>query len=380
MTIKEFTNKTQKISGIYCWFSKTSKKCYLGSAINIGKRTTNEYRELKNSKFINPAMQKDWNLFGENDFCLILMRKCEESQLLKMETKFITINPNLYNSHIPISVIDLSEEQKEMFWKHIKINGDNECWEWQGYLSPGGYGSGLFRKNRKRMPYVAHRIAYFLTNLDTDIHCIICHKCDNRKCCNPNHLFPGSSSQNSYDMISKNRGSTQILDLDDVKFLRDIYVKDTHVNPEELNNLLIDKNGKSVSTATIISLCKNKSWKDESYNPPPRDLCDIKEEIITNFFNEPTISIAKIMEYIKEKYQIITTKESVGKLLKGRQSKFTRNKIKDERTIKIILELKSQGFTHNEVVSYLSTQGITTSYNSICRIIKSQKEISNGVN
>ena len=34
----------------------------------------------------------------------------------------------------------------------------------------------------------------------------ICHTCDNRLCCNPAHLFVGSSSDNIVDMWRKGRG------------------------------------------------------------------------------------------------------------------------------------------------------------------------------
>jgi hypothetical protein len=75
------------------------------------------------------------------------------------------------------------------------------CWNWQRQLTKGGYGQIYF--NGKN--YRAHRLAYIAFNGPFDEELFVCHKCDNTKCVNPNHLFLGTCKDNTHDSINKGR-------------------------------------------------------------------------------------------------------------------------------------------------------------------------------
>lgn len=89
---------------------------------------------------------------------------------------------------------------KKRFWLKVK-KLPNGCWEWQGSLSNKGYGQ--FKVLKKLV--LAHRFAYESAHGPIPKGKVVCHKCDNRKCCNPEHLFLGTYKDNTQDMIAKGR-------------------------------------------------------------------------------------------------------------------------------------------------------------------------------
>jgi len=93
--------------------------------------------------------------------------------------------------------------EKKRFYAKIDTTGT--CWEWHGSMAPNGYGQFYREKGKSRQ---AHRIAWEYENGEIPQGLYVCHKCDNRKCCRPDHLFLGTHSDNMRDMVSKNRHNT----------------------------------------------------------------------------------------------------------------------------------------------------------------------------
>lgn len=84
-------------------------------------------------------------------------------------------------------------------------NTSNGCWEWIGTLNSNGYGIIHYEKKT----HLAHRVSYEKHNGPLRKGFLICHKCNNEKCVNPEHLYQGSYRDNSRDMIMKKLGTSK---------------------------------------------------------------------------------------------------------------------------------------------------------------------------
>jgi hypothetical protein len=90
---------------------------------------------------------------------------------------------------------------KSFVLSNVSEDEKSGCWNWTRSLMSSGYGAlwnGVIVTG-------AHRVAFELWKHEIPHGAFVLHKCDNRQCCNPAHLFIGGAKENAQDMLSKGR-------------------------------------------------------------------------------------------------------------------------------------------------------------------------------
>jgi hypothetical protein len=146
----------------------------------------------------------------------------------------------------------------DRFWLKVNKNSGvfgidgtypTECWEWTASTDKNGYGQfKLYDEgNGKQKVVGAHKLAWKLIN-GYDIK-YSCHKCDNRKCVRPDHMYDGSPKTNMRDQVSRKRARRKIKHTDQ----KVIDMRLDYANGMSLGQIIIKYNISRITGYKIIA-------------------------------------------------------------------------------------------------------------------------------
>ncbi len=148
---------------------------------------------------------------------------------------------------------------EERFWRYVKKGPG--CWEWQASKHKTGY--GIIASPHSTPMLKAHRVSWEIHYGPIPQGMHVLHKCDNRGCVRPDHLFVGTHNDNMQDMKNKGRARSP-----GFKGQKNGAAKLTDNQAKEIislrrngwtSNQLAEKFG--VSRAQITRIVAGASWK-----------------------------------------------------------------------------------------------------------------------
>lgn len=127
-------------------------------------------------------------------------REKEDTLRRRAESQIVAVGSGTKET-LGVDTKNLREEDIMRLWSRVAEEKESECWLWQG--TKNSYGYGVISINNRS--YTAHRLIYlFHFGVSLRGLCVL-HKCDTPLCCNPNHLFLGTHTDNAFDRDQKGR-------------------------------------------------------------------------------------------------------------------------------------------------------------------------------
>ena len=144
----------------------------------------------------------------------------------------------------------------DRFYMQIDIKDDTGCWLWTGGKDSYGYGS--FRGDfDEEQHHRAHRFSYAYFKGPITNGLSVCHTCDVRGCCNPDHLFLGTTAENMADRDAKGRTKGGKGERNGHAELTEVQVREILADPSTQTKIAY-KYG--ISKATVSNIKTRHTW------------------------------------------------------------------------------------------------------------------------
>lgn len=138
-----------------------------------------------------------------------------------------------------------------------RIDKSGECWLWTGRQDEKGYGV-VWKDGRHQR---CHRISYERATGVSLGDLLGCHRCDTPACVRPDHIFPGTHSDNFLDMWRKGRGNVKA----NGAILTELAAKEIVADPRSAPVVAAER---GVSPSTIKAIRNGRNWKHLGIGSP----------------------------------------------------------------------------------------------------------------
>jgi len=167
--------------------------------------------------------------------------------------------------------ITLRERDVARFLSKLDKNGPihphlgTPCWDYVG--GSFGDGCGAFKLTIEPFKYRqvrASRIAFIVFHGYDPGDLFVCHKCDRPICCNGEHLFAGTQSDNEMDKQAKGRAPSRRGEDNPVHLLTEAAILDIRRRRAAGEVLSVIAAAHGVAVTTVHAVIKGRSWRHVS--------------------------------------------------------------------------------------------------------------------
>lgn len=148
-----------------------------------------------------PFIQKEEKINGQRVIYSIYVQKMILERKLGRESTSRTVNLSCGNYKCCNPNHIFENDMVSRFMRFVDKDGTSGCWIWTGAIfQRNGY--GCFTINSQ--PLGAHRVSYDLFSGGVPEGLMVLHKCNNKRCVNPEHLYAGTHEDNMNDLRNAN--------------------------------------------------------------------------------------------------------------------------------------------------------------------------------
>lgn len=159
-------------------------------------------------------------------------------------------------------MIPLTISVRTRFWFYT-TKSDEGCWLWTGSTNMNGY--GRLAIDSKGHYVVAHRVSWEIHHEPIPDNKMVLHRCDNRLCVRPDHLYVGTAKDNATDREERGRSADRqgirhpLARLTEQDVSEIITLRDSGLKLQDI----ADRYG--VSDSTISAIIHSKRWAHFSF-------------------------------------------------------------------------------------------------------------------